>query len=663
MRNRPFLLIGIAALAAMLYGCENDFIYEPGYVPCDAAYVIDADGKQCYFGECGIYDRDLRDHYCPADVPFCIEYKKEHYYCGTQCPEGYVQTDYMCESREIGCKENEILCDDTCINPMTNVSYCGSDEKCIPNKCLPFQVCKDGQCQCPGSSVLCDDQCVNIQDDTIHCGSCDENCLYQEGWTNISCKSGKCFARSCMNGFHTAPKEDGSVVCERDETDTCGSSGEICPPHSVCIPESGKCVCDINYTACQDGCFDLNNDADHCGSCENACNVVNADNVCHHGLCVYTCHPGYIPSADGTRCEPDQQQDCVNDETRCRDNSYEICMGGVWTVLETCTPQAHETSYCIEGEGCFSECDNGYAYCSPGMCTNVVSDINNCGACNHPCNVVNATNTCQKGKCSFTCNTGYIKTADGSSCELDRCTEGERRCDDLDLLMCSNNHWVVTQTCTAPANAAATCSKNGCVYACYPDYEDCNGKCVNLQTDVKNCGACNNLCSAASVCSQGKCTTSCQANYLQCNNGCVSSSKKVIVHTSTQIYTAPGSDITDYAEKYTIYNLYGQSENYFAININNEKRYISQKKVFVLPVTGLIEIWEGVNVREGPGITYPVMGVMTQNEKVVIDNYKLGDPHQGEGWFHIRDPYDGYMSAYYVTMIGGSNAGALPDCP
>ena len=46
----------------------------------------------------------------------------------------------------------------------------------------------------------------------------------------------------------------------------------------------------------------------------------------------------------------------------------------------------------------------------------------------------------------------------------------------------------------------------------------CNGKCVNLQTDRANCGACGAQCDKCSGCSNGGCVSKCQASQFCVND-------------------------------------------------------------------------------------------------------------------------------------------------
>jgi len=82
-------------------------------------------------------------------------------------------------------------------------------------------------------------------------------------------------------------------------------------------------------------------------------------------------------------------------------------------------------------------------------------------------------------------------------------------------------------TCTAP-HAAGTCLGGGCQsYQCDPGWGNCNGDwtdgCeVDLDKEVKHCGACNTACAggphAKAVCTGGACGLSCSPPYEDCNN-------------------------------------------------------------------------------------------------------------------------------------------------
>jgi Sulfatase-modifying factor enzyme 1/Putative metal-binding motif len=117
----------------------------------------------------------------------------------------------------------------------------------------------------------------------------------------------------------------------------------------------------------------------------------------------------------------------------------------------------------------------GIQTCNPNS-PDLQTDIANCGTCFHQCIVPNATPTCVKGACQFTCQAGFFDAnnnpADG--CECTKTNGGVEICDGLD--------------------------------------NDCNGIVddgFDFMTDVHNCGGCNRQCAfpfATASCVQGVCT-------------------------------------------------------------------------------------------------------------------------------------------------------------
>ncbi len=69
--------------------------------------------------------------------------------------------------------------------------------------------------------------------------------------------------------------------------------------------------------------------------------------------------------------------------------------------------------------------------------------------------------------------------------------------------------------------SSAACSSPSPATACLEGSVNCDGTCVNLNTDGANCGACNNACAAGQVCSGGGCAATCGAPLIQCGGGCV----------------------------------------------------------------------------------------------------------------------------------------------
>jgi hypothetical protein len=83
-----------------------------------------------------------------------------------------------------------------------------------------------------------------------------------------------------------------------------------------------------------------------------------------------------------------------------------------------------------------------------GVCTNLLTDPNNCGVCGNPCSLANATAFCSSGLC-------WVKS----------CNFGWGDCDGV--------------------------VPNGCE--------------TNVLTNSKNCGGCFNTCQGGTICFSGQC--------------------------------------------------------------------------------------------------------------------------------------------------------------
>ncbi len=68
--------------------------------------------------------------------------------------------------------------------------------------------------------------------------------------------------------------------------------------------------------------------------------------------------------------------------------------------------------------------------------------------------------------------------------------------------------------------AAAVVVVSGCVSAPPIPCTDCGGSCVDVRSDVGNCGACGTKCADGQVCAAGKCELRCPAGLTQCDAGC-----------------------------------------------------------------------------------------------------------------------------------------------
>ncbi len=165
----------------------------------------------------------------------------------------------------------------------------------------------------------------------------------------------------------------------------------------------------------------------------------------------------------------------------------------------------------------------GAILCAPGQaccfdaCTDIASDIYNCGGCNEPCPFgVNGSATCTAGSCGLACAPDF---ADCNKALLDGC--------EVKLSENAANCGACGSACSAP-NALGGCENSTCtVGICKQGFADCNslipdGCEVNIGDDATHCGGCGNLCTPAAntqpTCEAGACIFgACVPGYTNCN--------------------------------------------------------------------------------------------------------------------------------------------------
>ena len=98
----------------------------------------------------------------------------------------------------------------------------------------------------------------------------------------------------------------------------------------------------------------------------------------------------------------------------------------------------------------------------------------------------------------------------------------------LDLQTDVNNCGACGNVCPeAQPGFDVGCAAGNCFFmrepACGEGLSSCNGVCVNRQTDPLNCGTCGNVCAPGQICFGGQCATDhrCDAGLTNCNNVCV----------------------------------------------------------------------------------------------------------------------------------------------
>ncbi len=440
-------------------------------------------------------------------------------------------------------------CNGVCIDPNTNLTFCGS-ENCELHYCADAIEgwrngrCIEGQCRVsdctfgyhleknPDGSKRC------VPDTPSVCGELKLNCLDEIEHANlVDCMAGSCIVKKCDNGYYTYDNQ-----CIEAKVVQCGN--DFCAPNQQCNDKTQTCECIPGYTDCGGVCYDLKSNAYHCGSCETQCRFANAESECRESECrLAKCHDGYAYS--------NQTESCVF-TGKC-EKGYEFS-----DETNKCEPKVCGADYHLNGNTCEPD------------------DINNCGAPGADCKVEHAENRCEDGECIFICENGYTESSDGLSCEAVNCTDGERSCSDhenigyiiecighnwgetsacpsdyscLDAETCGNctndkkqcsdgthyqicqsGNWDEAQSCIAPEHGIAKCTGEGdCSFDCEAGYCVSGLECVSSQTDMANCGSCNAVCSTESVtnateveCISGSCVaTNCIGGYRPESGGCI----------------------------------------------------------------------------------------------------------------------------------------------
>jgi hypothetical protein len=263
------------------------------------------------------------------------------------------------------------------------------------------------------------------------------------------------------------------------------------------------------FQTCNANSPDLQIDPANCGACFHQCSTINGTPSCVKGVCQITCQPGFYDADQN----PANGCECVK-----TNNGVEICDG-------------------LDND-CNGIVDDGF---------NFMTDLNNCGACNHQCAFPFANASCNNGVCTQGaclpnfydrdpstpgCETQCIKTNNG----VEICDGLDNDCDGI----VDNNLAAPTITCLTKgvcAGTQPTCSgQNGwvCNYpATYEINEDTKFGCDGLDND------CNGVTDEAyqigksCIYGTGPCagTGTLQCNSAKTDHVCVGSMKQPGVET------------------------------------------------------------------------------------------------------------------------------------
>jgi hypothetical protein len=389
----------------------------------------------------------------------------------------------------------------------TCAKACADGQDCINAECGEGSGCKEGFDDCDGKPG-CE---ANLRNDRRNCGSCFVDC------GDKYCSGGTCSKINCSNPLTADCDDDETNGCETLLTGAgdCGTCRNECSDFHgtpACLDRKCAITCDPNFKDCDQnaatGCeADILNDDANCGGCGIACANANGRTKCVEGVCVPSCNPGF-EDCDGIP-ENGCEAEVLSDVDNCG------------ACGKSCVVP-HATAACEQGL-CKNQCEDNFEDCNGGDdgCETDLTSPESCGACGVVCNANGGTATCEAGVCGITCKPGYADCVNGldDGCETN-ITSNVNNCGGCGAEF----------ACKAPPQGSAACVGSTCMVTnCTAPLGDCdaNGTCeTNINTDAKHCGGCGIACSlshATASCANKVCTiASCETGYADCTaaNGC-----------------------------------------------------------------------------------------------------------------------------------------------
>ena len=485
---------------------------------CDAGFA-DCDGDpsngcevdtRTSVGNCGACGRACA---APNGVAACVAGA-----CAVaSCATGFANCDGMAAN---GCEA--VLA--------TDEANCGRCGVMCPVPSSGSAECRAGVCgisACPAGRADCDGNVANgcevtTGTDVNHCGACNNRCAALPNAT-VGCAGGLCRIASCNAGFADCDGNpaNGCEVDTRTSVGNCGACGRACAaPNGVAACVAGACAvasCSAGFANCDglagNGCeVDTRTSLTHCGACNAGCAAPTGGTArCAAGVCTRACPTGQtncngVCRATGAACTSAGTGGCQQTGTIVCSGTSTACSVGPRTS-GACTSPAGGS--CDAMGNCV--CASGSAVCS-GRCQDITTSVTNCGACGRVCAApTGGTVRCEAGTCVPSCPTGQsncngVCRATGAACT----SAGTGGCQQTGTVVCAsagNN-----TTCSATPRTSGSCttpSGGGCnssgTCVCPTGQTSCANRCVDVRTDVMNCGACGVACSAGRTCANGVC--------------------------------------------------------------------------------------------------------------------------------------------------------------
>lgn len=344
---------------------------------------------------------------------------------------------------------------------------------------------------CPFGTSACDGRCVDLRSDTMNCGSCRNLC---PGQLPLCCDG------TCTSLY---------------SAENCGGCGNACSPDDPCAMVDGWAVCSAagcegtsRSTDCGTGvCVDLDWDSSDCGSCGNAC---PAHSMCLDGTCT-PCPAGSDRCGTGSLASGGDCTNIVTNPWACGGcgnvcDPDRICEGGTCVACPAGTVRCGMNCVDLQtsrlncgtcGTYCYDNELSGGTTCCSGSCTNLLTNASHCGTCGNACG---DGRRCIGGVCALMPEAGTLEIV----CRLGQ-TACSGTCTDLesDEFNCG--------ACGRACPSGRVCIEGACLMeggedGCGLNQIRCNGRCVNPETSWTNCGRCGHQCPAYYTCRESTCT-------------------------------------------------------------------------------------------------------------------------------------------------------------